>query len=98
MSTYFFVIFEVHYMIFRYNVCLEEYMDISPRSISGSKPEHTKPMRRTKRSESQKKKNNNNLTYSLIHQNTKLATTFFLQRIHIFSSIYHSKGTIYLTM
>ena len=51
MSTYFFVIFEVHCTIFRYNVCLEEYMDLSPRLISGTKSEHTKPMRRTKRSQ-----------------------------------------------
>ena len=31
MSTYFFVIFKVPYTIFRHNVCLEEYMDLSPR-------------------------------------------------------------------
>ena len=55
MSTYFFVIFEVHYLVFRYDVCLEEYMDLSPRLISGTKLEHIGPMRRTKRSESQKK-------------------------------------------
>ena len=41
MSTYFFVIFEMQCMIFRYNVCLEEYMDLSPRLISGTKSEHT---------------------------------------------------------
>ena len=41
MSTYFFVIFEVHYMGFRYDVYLEEYMDLSPRLISGTKSEHT---------------------------------------------------------
>ena len=56
MSTYFFVIFEMHYMVFRYDVCLEEYMDLSLRLISGTKSEGTKPMRRTKRSESYKKK------------------------------------------
>ena len=55
MSTYFFVIFEVHYMVFRYNVCLEEYMDLSLRLINGIKLEYIEPMRRTKRSESQKK-------------------------------------------
>ena len=60
MSTYFFVVFEVHYMVFRYDVCLEEYMDLSPRLISGTKLEHTELMRRTKRSESKKKKLNNN--------------------------------------
>ena len=51
MSTYFFVIFEVHYMIFRYYVCLEDYMDLSLRLISGTKLEHIEPMKRTKRSE-----------------------------------------------
>ena len=50
MSTYFFAIFE--HTIFRYDVCLEEYMDLSPRPVSGTKSEHTEPMRRTKRSES----------------------------------------------
>ena len=56
MSTYFFVIFEVHHTIFKYDVCLEEYMDLSPRLISGGKSEHIEPMRRTKRSENNKKK------------------------------------------
>ena len=55
MSTYLFVIFEVHYMVSRYDVCLEEYMDLSPRLISGTKSEHIEPMRRTKRSERKKK-------------------------------------------
>ena len=32
MFAYFSVIFEVHYMVFRYNIGLEEYMDLSPRS------------------------------------------------------------------
>ena len=54
MSTYFFVIFEVHYTIFRYNVCLEEYMDLSQRLISGTKSKHIEPMKRTKKSESKK--------------------------------------------
>ena len=48
--------FEVHYTVSRYNVCLEEYMDLSPRLISGTKLEHIEPIRRAKRSESQKKK------------------------------------------
>ena len=52
MSTYFFVNFEVHYMFFRYNVCFEEYMDLSPSLISGTKLEHTEPMRKTKSNES----------------------------------------------
>ena len=54
MSAYFLVNFEVHYTVFRHDVCFEEYMDLSPRLISGSKSKHTKPMRRTKRSESKK--------------------------------------------
>ena len=58
MSTCFFMIFEVHHMVFGYNVCLEEYMDLSPRSISGTKSKHIKPTRRTKKRESQKKKKN----------------------------------------
>ena len=56
MSTYFFMIFEVHYIVFGYDVCLEEYMDLSPRLISGTKSEDKEPMRWTKRSGSQKKK------------------------------------------
>ena len=56
MSTYLFMIFEVHYIISRYDVCLEEYMDLSPRLTSGTKSEHIAPMRRAKTSESQKKK------------------------------------------
>ena len=65
MSTYYFVIFEVYYIVFRYDVCLEEYMDLSPRLKSGTKSEYIEPMRRTNRSES-KKKLSNNLTYSSI--------------------------------
>ena len=65
MSTYFYVIFEVYYTIFRYDVYLKEYMDLPLRLISGTKSEHIEPMRRTKKSES-KKKLNNNLTYSSI--------------------------------
>ena len=55
MSTYFCVIFEVHYTIFRYNVCFEEYMDLSPRSISGIMSKVIELIRSTKRSGSQKK-------------------------------------------
>ena len=84
MSTYFFVIFEVHYMVFRYNVYLEKYMDLSPRLINGTKSKDTKPMRRTQRSGSQRKLNNT-LTCSSIQQNTKLATTLLLQRIQVFT-------------
>ena len=53
MFTYFFVIFEVH-TIFRYDVCLEEYMDLLLRLVNGNTSEGTKPMRRT-RSGSQEK-------------------------------------------
>ena len=47
MFTYFFVIFEVHYMVSRYNVCFEKYMDLSLRLRSGTTPEDTELMRRT---------------------------------------------------
>ena len=60
------MILEVHYMVSQYNVCFEEYMDLSARLISGTKLKHTKPMKRTKRSESQKEKLNNNLIYSSV--------------------------------
>ena len=56
MSTYLFVIFEVHCTVSRYDVCLEEYMDLSVRLISGTKSKYIEPMRRAKRSESQKNK------------------------------------------
>ena len=54
MSTYFFVIFEVHYMVSRYDVCLEEYMDLSWRLISGTQSEDIEPVRRRKKSGSKK--------------------------------------------
>ena len=74
MSTYFFVIFEVYYRVFRYNVCLVEYMDLSPRLRSGTTSNDIEPMRRTRRSGSPNN-NNNTLTYSSIQQNIELATT-----------------------
>ena len=54
MYTYFFVIFEMHYTVIRYNVCLEEYMDLSSRLRSDTTSEDRELMRRT-RSRSQKK-------------------------------------------
>ena len=84
MSTYFFVIFEVHYTVSRYSVCLEKYLDLSLRLRSGTTSEDIEPMRRM-RSRSQIFFLNNTLTYSSIQQNTKLATTLLLQWIHIFS-------------
>ena len=48
MSTYFFVIFEVHHTISRYNVCLEKYMTLLVRLRSDTTSKDTKPMRRTK--------------------------------------------------
>ena len=45
MSTYFSMIFEVHHMVLRYNVCLEEYMNLLPRSISDTTSENTNPMK-----------------------------------------------------
>ena len=50
----FFVIFEVHYTVSRYNVCLEKYMDLSLRLRSGTTSKDTEPMRRTRRSGSKK--------------------------------------------
>ena len=41
MSTYFFVIFEVHYMVSRYDVCLEKYMDLLVRLKIGTTSEDT---------------------------------------------------------
>ena len=46
--------FSWHYIVSEYNVCLEEYMNLSPGLINGTKSKDTKPMRRRKRSESQK--------------------------------------------
>ena len=57
MSIYFFVIFEVHSTLLKYNVCLEENMDLSSRLISGTKSKHTEPTRRTNGNESRKNKN-----------------------------------------
>ena len=48
MFTYFFVIFEMDYMIFRYKICLEEYMDLSLRLKTDTKFEDIEPMERTK--------------------------------------------------
>ena len=48
MSIYFFVIFEVHHMAFRYDVCPQEYMDLSPRLVSRTTSEAIEPMKRTK--------------------------------------------------
>ena len=94
MSTYFFVIFEVHHMISRYDVYVEKNMDLSLRLRSGTTSEDIEPMRRTRRSGSQKKLNNT-LTYSSIQQNQKLATTLLLQRIQVFSHISYSRSTVY---
>ena len=53
MSAYFFVIFEVHHIVSRYDVCLEKYMDLSLRFRSSTTSKDTKPMRRTRRKGSQ---------------------------------------------
>ena len=94
MSTYFFVIFEVHHIVSRYNVCLEKYINLSVRLRTGTTSEDTKPMKRTWRSGSQKNLNNTP-TYSSIQQNIELVTTLLLQRIHVFSCIFYYRGTIY---
>ena len=91
MSTYFFVIFEVHYIVFRYDVCLEEYMDLSLELRSGTTSEDTKPMRRTRRSGSKKKFK----YYSHILLNTpkyKIGYNFALTKD---SHIFYSRGTVY---
>ena len=44
MSTYLFLIFEVHCTVSRYDICLEEYMDLSPSLISGTKLPHCCPL------------------------------------------------------
>ena len=67
----------MYYMVFRYDVCLEKYMNLSVRLINGTELKGTKPKRRI---ESIGSKQNNNLTYSSRQQNTNLATTLFLQR------------------
>ena len=69
MSAYFFVIFKVHHITFRYNIFLEEYMGLSERSISSTALEDREPKRRTKK-RGVEKNSNNNLTYSLIQQST----------------------------
>ena len=48
MSTYFFVIFEVHHIVSRKDVYLEEYMDPSLRLKSGTTSKDIEPMRRTR--------------------------------------------------
>ena len=45
MSTYFFEIFEMHHTVSRYDVCLEEYMDLSVRLRSGTTSEDTESIR-----------------------------------------------------
>ena len=66
MSTYFFVIFEMHHTVSRYNVCLEKYMpDLSMRLKSGTTLKDTKPIKRTRKSGSQKNLNNT-LSFSSI--------------------------------
>ena len=47
------MIFEVHHTISKYDVCLENYMDLSVRLRSGTTSKDAKPVRRTRRSGSQ---------------------------------------------
>ena len=70
-------------MVFRYDVFLEENVDLSSRLISGTESEHTEPMRRTR---GVRVKQNNNLAYSSMHQNIELATTLlFTKNSRIFT-------------
>ena len=71
-------------MAFRYDVCLEEYMDLSPRLRSGTTSKDTKP-KRQQGVVGVKRKLNNNFTYSSIQQNIELATTLLLQKIYVFT-------------
>ena len=50
----FFVIFEVYYTVSRYNVCFEKYIDLLLRLRSGTTSKDIEPMKRTRRSGSQK--------------------------------------------
>ena len=88
MTIYFFVIFEVYYMTFRYDVFLDEYIDLSLKSISGSTLEdNIEPMKRIEKKGSKKKSFNNNLIESSIQQNIECVTTLILQSFHIFVCI-----------
>ena len=46
---YFFVIFEMHHMAFRYNIYPKENMDLTLRLVSDITLEDVEPMRRTKK-------------------------------------------------
>ena len=67
--------FAVHYTIFRYDVCLEEYMDVSPRLRKWQYIRRYKTYEKDKEECESKKELNTTLTYSSIHQNIELATT-----------------------
>ena len=55
MSIYFSMIFEMHHMLFRYDTCLEEYMDLLLRLVNGTTSKDTQPMRRIAKRRSQNK-------------------------------------------
>ena len=50
MFTYFSVIFEVHYIIFSYNVCPKENMNLLSRLVNGTRLEDIESEKKTKRS------------------------------------------------
>ena len=71
------MIFEVHHIVFRYNVCPEEYMDLPLRLVSDIASKDIEPMRRMKKRGNQK--NNSSIRH------TKFATTLLLQSIQVFN-------------
>ena len=40
------MIFEVHHMVFKYNVCLKEYIDLLLRLVNGNILKDIEPLRR----------------------------------------------------
>ena len=71
-------------MVFGYNICFEEYMNLLPRLVSNTTSKDRELMTRTERNGS-KKYSNNNLTYSLIQQNIEWVKTLLLQRNQVFT-------------
>ena len=55
VHIFFFVIFEVYRIAFRYNICPKKYTDLLLRLVNGTTSSDTKPMKRTKKKGSGKK-------------------------------------------
>ena len=88
-SSYLFVISKEHCTLVRNDVCLKEYMNLSPRLRSGTTSKDTKPMRRT-RSRSQKNLNNTH-----IFLNTTKYKIGYNLALTKDSHIFYSRSTIY---